>query len=299
MRFVNFGSLNIDYTFIVDKIVCAGQTISSLSEQRFPGGKGLNQSLAAARAGCEIYHAGQIGDDGLFLKELLEEADVDCRFLKVAEEGGTGKAFIQVESSGQNCIVLSGGANQKNTHEYCDEVLNYFGEGDYLLLQNEVNCLDYLIEQGNKKGMRIVLNPSPMNEEIFQCDLSKVSMFIMNEDEGYQISGETEPEKILELMEEKYPNAEVVLTLGEKGAAYSHKKERIYQMGYPVKTVDTTGAGDTFTGYFLACILRNMQIKDCLQYASRAAAIAVTRKGAASAIPWKEEVDEYEEKIAL
>ena len=152
MRFVNFGSLNIDYTFIVDKIVCAGQTISSLSEQRFPGGKGLNQSLAAARAGCEIYHAGQIGDDGLFLKELLEEADVDCRFLKVAEEGGTGKAFIQVESSGQNCIVLSGGANQKNTHEYCDEVLNYFGEGDYLLLQNEVNCLDYLIEQGNKKG---------------------------------------------------------------------------------------------------------------------------------------------------
>ena len=87
--------------------------------------------------------------------------------------------------------------------------------------------------------------------------------------------------------------------MGEKGAAYAHKKERIYQMGYPVKTVDTTGAGDTFTGYFLACILRNMQIKDCLQYASRAAAIAVTRKGAASAIPWKEEVDEYEEKIAL
>ena len=81
MRFVNFGSLNIDYTFAVDKIVCAGQTISSASEQRFPGGKGLNQSLAAARAGCELYHAGLIGDDGGFLKELLQEADVDCRFL--------------------------------------------------------------------------------------------------------------------------------------------------------------------------------------------------------------------------
>lgn len=299
MRFVNFGSLNIDYTFIVDKIVCAGQTISSVSEQRFPGGKGLNQSLAAARAGCEIYHAGQIGDDGLFLKEILEESGVDCRFLKMAEEGGTGKAFIQVEASGQNCIVLSGGANQKNTREYCDEVLNYFGEGDYLLLQNEVNCLDYLIEKGSEKGMKIILNPSPMNEKIFQCDLSKVSLFMMNEDEGYQLTGETAPEKILERMEEKYPNAEVVLTLGAKGAAYSYKKERIYQVGYPVKTVDTTGAGDTFTGYFLACMLRKMHVKDCLQYASKAASLAVTRKGAASAIPWKSEVDAYEEKIAL
>lgn len=103
--------------------------------------------------------------------------------------GGTGKAFIQVEASGQNCIVLSGGANQKNTEAYCDEVLNYFGRGDYLLLQNEVNCLSYLIDKAYEKGMKIVLNPSPMDEKILACDLSKISVFIMNEDEGNRISG--------------------------------------------------------------------------------------------------------------
>ena len=298
MRFVNFGSLNIDYTFGVDKIVCAGQTISSVSEQRFPGGKGLNQSLAAARAGCELYHAGLIGDDGGFLKELLQEADVDCRFLKEVS-GGTGKAFIQVEASGQNCIVLSGGANQKNTEAYCDEVLDYFGRGDYLLLQNEVNCLSYLIDKAYEKGMKIVLNPSPMDEKILACDLSKISVFIMNEDEGSRISGETTPEKILDKMETLYPEAEVVLTLGEKGCAYSYKKQRIYQKSYPVSAVDTTGAGDTFTGYYLACSLENMNIRDCLEYASRAAAIAVTRKGAASAIPWRQEVEAFKEKAAV
>lgn len=298
MRFVNFGSLNIDYTFAVDKIVCAGQTISSLSEQRFPGGKGLNQSLAAARAGCEIYHAGLIGDDGLFLKELLEESGVDCRFLK-REDGGTGKAFIQVETSGQNCIVLSGGANQKNTKQYCDEVLNYFGKGDYLLLQNEVNCLDYLIEKGFEKEMNIVLNPSPMNEKILACDLSKISMFIMNEDEGSRITGEITSEKILEKMKKIYPEAEVVLTLGSKGSVYSCKKEKIYQSAYPVRAVDTTGAGDTFTGYFLACVLKKMNLRDCLQYASKASAIAVTREGAASAIPWIDEVGSFEVKRSI
>lgn len=295
MRFINFGSLNIDYTFTVDAIACAGQTISSFSEQRFPGGKGLNQSLAAARAGCGIYHAGLIGEDGLFLKKLLEESGVDCRFLKT-EDVGTGKAFIQVETSGQNCIVLSGGANQKNSEQFCDEVLNYFEKGDYLLLQNEVNCLDYLIEKGFEKEMKIVLNPSPMNEKILACNLGKVSMFIMNEDEGSRITGETNPEAILKRMGERYPNAEVVLTLGSRGSVYSYKEERICQEAYRVHAVDTTGAGDTFTGYFLACLLEGMDLKDCLECASKASAIAVTRKGAASAIPWRNEVVDSGEK---
>ena len=290
MRFVNFGSLNIDYTFGVDKIVCAGQTISSVSEQRFPGGKGLNQSLAAARAGCELYHAGLIGDDGGFLKELLQEADVDCRFLKEVS-GGTGKAFIQVEASGQNCIVLSGGANQKNTEAYCDEVLNYFGRGDYLLLQNEVNCLSYLIDKAYEKGMKIVLNPSPMDEKILACDLSKISVFIMNEDEGSRISGETTPEKILDKMETLYPEVEVVLTLGEKGCAYSYKKQRIYQKSYPVSAVDTTGAGDCFNGVLAVALSAGMPLEKAVLRANLAASISVTRRGALTSMPTLEDLE--------
>lgn len=289
MKIVNFGSLNIDYTFVVSEIAKPGQTVSSVAELRFPGGKGLNQSIAIARAGYPVYHAGIIGEDGLFLKKLLEKTGVDCRFIKVVEEG-TGKAFIQVEASGQNCIVLSGGANQKNSQEYCDEVLDNFEKGDYLLVQNEVNCMDYLIDKAYEKGMIIVLNPSPMDEKVFACDLSKVSVFIMNEDEGEKITGKSEVGEILNKMSEHYPQAKTVLTLGKQGAVYSWKSERIYQESYLVETVDTTGAGDTFTGYLLANMMKGFSVTDCLKYAAKAASIAVTREGAASSIPCKEEV---------
>lgn len=289
MRIVNFGSLNIDYNFCVEKIARPGQTIDSIAEQRFPGGKGLNQSLALARAGGFVYHAGMLGEDGLFLKELLEKASVDCGFLYIVE-GGTGKAFIQVENSGQNCIVLSGGANRKNSSELCDKVLAAFDSGDILLLQNEINCVDYLIEKASEKGMTVVLNPSPMNEAVLACDLSRVSIFVMNEDEGRQITGKQGQEEILREMEQRYPKAKVVLTLGEQGSVYAYKGERIYQEIYPVQAVDTTGAGDTYTGYLLALMMKGATMADCLKWAAKASAIAVTREGAASAIPYKEEV---------
>ena len=240
MRIVNFGSLNIDYTFVVSEIARPGQTISSAAELCFPGGKGLNQSMAIAKAGGAVYHAGIIGEDGLFLKKLLENAGVDCRFIKVVEEG-TGKAFIQVESSGQNCIVLSGGANQKNSHEYCDLILQNFDKGDYLLIQNEMNCMDYLIDRAYEKGIEIVLNPSPMDEKVLACNLSKVSVFIMNEDEGEKITGISGPDKILDRMGEMYPEAKTILTLGSQGAV------RIVPLGI-VGHLDT---GEVFLGHDL------------------------------------------------
>lgn len=289
MKIVNFGSLNIDYQFCVEQIVRPGQTIDSRTEQRSPGGKGLNQSLAISRAGGHVYHAGMYGEDGLFLKELLEREGVDCRFLTMVE-GGTGKAFIQVEASGQNCIVLSGGANRKNSRELCDQVLAAFEAGDMLLLQNEINCVDYLVERASEKGMTVVLNPSPMNGAVLACDLSRVSVFVMNEDEGSQVTGKQGCEEILDEMKRRYPEARVVLTLGEKGAAYAYKDERLYQEIYPVQAVDTTGAGDTFTGYLLAGMMRGASMADCLKQAARASAIAVTREGAASAIPYAKEV---------
>lgn len=289
MKIVNFGSLNIDYKFCVEQIARPGQTIDSIKEQRSPGGKGLNQSLAIARAGEQVYHAGLFGEDGQFLKELLVQEGVDCQFLcKVPE--GTGKAFIQVERSGQNCIVLSGGANRKNSKELCDKVLSAFDSGDVLLLQNEINCVDYLIEKASEKGMVVVLNPSPMNETILACNLSCVSIFVMNEDEGRQVTGKESCEEILKEMSQRYPEAKVILTLGEKGSVYAYKEDRIYQEIYPVQTVDTTGAGDTFTGYFLAGMIKGKTMEACLKQAAVASAIAVTRDGAAFAIPYQKEV---------
>ena len=289
MKIVNFGSLNIDFTFLVEQFVQPGQTIDSLNVIRSPGGKGLNQSLAMVRAGQEVYHAGMIGEDGLFLKELLEKDGANCRFLKTVD-GETGKAFIQVDANGQNCIIINGGANRLNTKAICDEILNAFQFGDLLLLQNEVANVDYLIERAAEKGMIVALNPSPLTNALLEGPLDKVSIFILNEDEGMGITGKSEPEAILHEMARRYPNAQVILTLGSKGSVYAHRGERIAQPAFPVSAVDTTGAGDTFTGYLLACMAQGLPIQECLARASKASSIAVTRPGAASSIPYACEV---------
>ena len=289
MKVLNFGSLNIDHVFQVAEIVRPGQTIDFLGVENFPGGKGMNQSVAIARAGCRVYHAGNIGPDGQELRGLLEEAGADCTWLRTVEVG-TGSTFIQVDANGQNCIVLNGGANRANSREYCDEVLAHFDAGDLILLQNEINCVDYLIEKAHEKGMVVALNPSPMNEKVLACDLSRVSLFIMNEDEGMSITGKQEPEEILAAMAEKFPEAQVVLTLGSKGSVYQGGGRRIRQKAYHVKAVDTTAAGDTFTGFLLAGMARGEDMAACLDDGARASAIAVTRMGATSSIPTLEEV---------
>ncbi len=289
MKIVNFGSLNIDFTFHVDQFVQPGQTIDSLDVTRSPGGKGLNQTIAIARAGHEVYHAGMIGEDGQFLKELLEKDGVHCRFLRTVE-GETGKAFIQVDSKGQNCIVINGGANRLNTEAVCDEILDAFAPGDMLLLQNEIACVNYLISKAAERGMIVALNPSPLNKALLEGPLDKVSLFILNEDEAIGITGKNDPMETIDELVSRYPNARVILTLGSKGAVYAYKDERITQPAFEVNTVDTTGAGDTFTGYVIATMAQTRPMRECLTRAAKAASIAVTRTGAASAIPYADEV---------
>ncbi len=292
MKLLNFGSLNIDRVFSVTQIAQPGQTVSATAVAQNPGGKGLNQSLALARAGTPVFHAGNIGTDGLWLRALLEQNAVDCRFVQTLD-AGTGSAFIQVENSGQNCIVLDGGANQKNTPAFCRKVLAAFGRGDYLLLQNEINCLDFLIDLAHEKQMHILLNPSPMNGALTACDLSKISLFLLNEDEGRQLTGEAAADAILDAMCSKYPNAATVLTLGGDGCIYRDRNQTLRQNAFHVNAVDTTAAGDTFTGFFLAAYTAGEPIRECLCRASAAAAIAVTRSGAASSIPTLSEVSAF------
>ena len=293
MKVLNYGSLNIDHVYQVDQIVQPGQTIDSYGVNVFPGGKGMNQSIAIARAGCRVYHAGNIGADGQFMKELLEEAGADCTWLRTVEVG-TGSTFIQVDSNGQNCIVLNGGANRANTKEYVDQVLSNFEQGDLILLQNEINEVGYIIEKAYEKGMIVVVNPSPMNEKILACDLKKVSMFLMNEDEGMAITGKQEPAEILAAMTEMYPDAQTVLTLGSKGSVYQGNGRTIEQKAFRVKAVDTTAAGDTFTGYLLAGMARGEDMAKCLEEGAKASAIAVTRQGATTSIPVLAEVQAAE-----
>ena len=289
MKVLNFGSLNLDFVYQVDHMVSPGETLASLKMQTFCGGKGLNQSIALAKAGTEVYHAGCIGRDGQLLVEALEKEGVRTDYVKILEEK-TGHAIIQVDRSGQNCILLYGGTNRAQTEEYIDQVLAGFDAGDMIVLQNEINLLDYIIDRAYERGMTIVLNPSPFDENLKDCDLNKVSFFLINEVEGSQITGENEPEKILDKLAEIYPDARVVLTLGSEGSVYQEKEYRIRQSIYRVEAVDTTAAGDTFTGYFVASLLEDLDISRCMDLAAKASALSVTRPGASPSIPRRQEV---------
>ena len=231
MRILNFGSLNIDYVYEVDHILQPGETEASVQMRIYPGGKGLNQSIALVRAGQKVYHAGIVGkEDGDFLLQVCRDNDICTDFIQKAE-GKSGHAIIQVDIKGQNSILLYGGGNQKITREYVDEVLAQFEEGDILILQNEVNLLDYIVEAAWNKKMLIALNPSPFDGKVLGCDLKKISLFMVNEIEGRLLAGiethqQEDGNKIVEAIREKYPYARVVLTMGEQGAFYGDEQKR-------------------------------------------------------------------------
>lgn len=291
MKILNMGSLNIDYVYTVDHIILPGETESTGTRNVFIGGKGMNQSIALAKAGAEVYHAGLIGDDGQMFLDACAEYGVHADYIRKIDSP-SGHTIIQVDKNAQNSILLFGGANQQWTKEYIDEVLSHFESGDFLLLQNEVNLLPYIIDRGFEKGMKIVLNPSPFNEKLDACDLNKISLFLLNELEGEQLTGSKKPEEIFAGLKEKFPHAEIVLTLGKEGAIYWGNGAEYHQPIFEVQAVDTTAAGDTFTGYFLAGITAGMSIPKVMKRSAKASSIAVTRPGAVPSIPFKTEVEE-------
>lgn len=289
MKVLNIGSMNLDFVYNVDHIVQPGETESTTGLNTFLGGKGMNQSVALAKAGVEVYQGGMIGPDGTAFLDACKEFGVHGDYIRQIE-GKTGHTIIQIDRSAQNCILLFGGANQMLTEEYVDEVLAHFEAGDILLLQNEVNLLPYIVDKAYEKGLQIAMNPSPFNEKLEAVDLHKVSIFLLNEVEGGQITGLTKPEQILANMVECFPTALIVLTLGQDGSWYAEGGKRFYQPIFSVKAVDTTAAGDTYTGYFLAGLAQGMPIPEILRMSAKASSIAVTRAGAVPSIPYRDEV---------
>lgn len=292
MKVLNYGSLNYDYVYAVDHMVQAGETLSSASMETHFGGKGLNQSIALARAGAQTCHAGMVGEDGRDLMAVCKESGVNTDYISL-HEGRSGHAVIQINSQGENCILLFRGANGKNSEKKIKEVLSHFERGDVLLMQNEVNLPEEIIREAFERGMKIALNPSPMDERILGCSLDKVSLFLLNEVEGRQLTGQTGIEGMAGKLREMYPRAEIVMTAGKRGCIYSGEKGSFSCASFTVDAVDTTAAGDTFTGYYIASMLQGKSVEECLRTASAAAAIAVTRKGAVPSIPQREEVEVF------
>lgn len=290
MKILNFGSLNIDKVYAVEEIVKGGETIDSISFSESVGGKGLNQSIAVAKAGGNIMHAGCVGKDGEILLQALKDNNVDTSLIKTVETA-SGQAIIQVDKHGQNCIILFHGANYEVDKAYIDGVMQDFAQGDILILQNEISNIDYIIEVAKAKQMKIYLNPSPINENLNKYNIQAIDGIFVNEHEGAYLADKEKVEDILDSLASKYPELEIILTFGDKGAYYRHKDINIFQPAYKVDAVDTTAAGDTFTGYFIALRQQGKSIEESLQKASKASSITVSRKGASISIPKIAEVD--------
>jgi ribokinase len=293
MKVLNFGSLNVDHVYRVPHIARPGETVAGSSYLRFAGGKGANQSVALARAGAAVAHAGSIGPEGLWLRERLAAEGVDVLDIRVAEGPG-GHALIQVDDKGQNSIVLFAGANAMIGAEHLRTALQRLQPGDVLLLQNEINATPDLLSAGRAAGVRVVFNPAPMSAAVLDYPLDAVDLLIVNEHEAAALAGGTDVESWLAGLARRLPRADLCLTLGADGAVYQQAGGQRWQCPAPrVKAVDTTAAGDTFIGYYLAAVLRGAAEPAALRAACRAAAVSVTRPGAMDSIPRPVDVDAF------
>lgn len=284
MKILNFGSINKDFFYSVNDFVKPGETISSIRYNIKIGGKGLNQSVGISKAGQKIYHAGIINKDDTFILDKLKKWNINCENILLSNNP-TGHAIIQVDNKGENSIIIHGGANHDVNIKFIKSVLSKFDSGDILVIQNEINNIKEIIDRAHHKKMKIVFNPAPFNNEILSYDLNKISTLILNQTEGEALSKEKKPDGILKVLNSKFNNTEIILTLGEKGSLYSFKDELLKIKAHKLDTVDTTGAGDTFIGYYVAGIASKKSKKDNLNRASEAAALATTKLGGAESIP--------------
>lgn len=287
---LNFGSINVDHVYTVDHFVSPGETLACRDYRRFAGGKGLNQSIALAQAGARAYHAGKVGADDGWLKTLMEDKGVNTTFVD-AIDGTSGHAVIQVNAAGENAIVIVGGANQRIDESDIERVIAGFEPGDYLLVQNEVNAVPEIIRPAKAKGMTVVFNPAPMTPQVLEYPLDLVDILVVNETEARSLTGEIKPAAIHDSLRQRYPQMTLVLTQGQRGADYFSPQAHLHQPAEKVQVVDSTGAGDTFIGFFLAELIKTDDPKIALAFAGRAAALCVTRHGAAGSIPSRAEVE--------
>ncbi|MBB3140961.1 ribokinase [Halomonas organivorans] len=291
----NFGSINLDHFYRVPHLVAPGETLTSRDYRVGLGGKGANQSLAMARAGGQVRHWGRLGRQDAWARDLLFEAGVDVSAITLVDEPG-GHAIIQVDDRGENAILLFPGANHGFTQDDLDARLRDTAPGDWLLAQNECNALPHVLNATRDRGLNVAFNPAPMTADVAALPLEACRLLFVNRGEAEMLTGEpagSEAEALLDALARRLPDTETVLTLGGDGAWYQHGQTRHFQPPLPVTAVDTTGAGDTFIGYYLAAVQAGESPVACLARAAAAAALGVQRHGAAESIPRAAEVERW------
>jgi len=287
-KLVNLGSLCIDHVYRVPAFTGPGETVSSLTHEVFPGGKGLNQSIAAARAGIDVVHVGCVGEDGGWLTDTLSAEGIDVSGLRVAE-GASGHAMIQVNESGENAIVIFGGTNRTLARDDMETALARVERGDWLMLQNEINDLDLVLRLAGERGCQVAFNVAPVDGREAGYDLSCVGLLIVNEIEASALAGTDATgddwSGVMAALGERAPKAAIVLTLGADGLVYRDETGLTTFPAYAVTAVDETAAGDAFIGFLMGSLIQGESMESALRMGSAAGALAVTQAGAASSLP--------------
>ncbi len=291
MNVLNFGSINIDKVYKVPHFVRPGETLSASQLDVVLGGKGANQSIALARAGVKVKHFGAISRSDDWIIEYLNDNQVDTSWVEQVDSP-SGHAIIQVDQSAENSILLFGGANRIFTRERIRAAISEMEAGDWLLIQNECNGIDWAIEAAREQGVNVAFNPAPMTPEVGQLPIDDIDLLFINQIEAADLAGSESAQDALKILNERYPDTTLVMTLGAEGALLSSPSEHIRLPAKSVQAVDTTGAGDTFVGYFLASIIQGLSHEASLNRAIIASSIAVTRHGASTSIPYSNEVTE-------
>lgn len=292
MAVINLGSINIDHVYQVQNFVQPGETLSSTGYQSTLGGKGANQSIALAKAGAEVRHVGKLHHSDAGYKDLMTDYGVDGQLIELGQEA-SGHAIIQVAASGENAIVLFGGANLRLTKQDISLALSGARQGDWLLTQNETSCVSEALQAAKDKGLRVAFNPAPMTDAVKTMPAECVDLLIVNEVEAQELTGCDELESMIEYFRTHWSHAEVLITLGKAGVVMLKHNESIRVDAFVVDAVDTTAAGDTFIGYFLAAYCEGEKPELALKQACAASALAVTKHGAAQSIPFIKDVQAF------
>lgn len=283
MAIWNLGSINADIVYSVPHIPAPGETLSSTNRQTFLGGKGTNMSVAAARAGAHVRHIGAVGEDGQWAIDRLLEYGVDTRNIAMLETE-TAQAIIMVDPHGENAIVLHPGANAEIPQATLQAAMAEASTGDWLVIQNETNLQRTAAAMGKKLGLQVAYAAAPFDAARVQAVLPHLDFLILNAVEAAQLQ-EATGQAARDL-----PVRDVIVTLGADGADWYSSAGKQHFSAIKVEPVDTTGAGDTFTGYVLAGLDRGMPMAQAIGLATKAGALMVTRHGTADVIPDLSEV---------
>jgi ribokinase len=289
----NLGSINLDHVYRVPHLVRPGETLASHDYRVGLGGKGANQSLAMALAGGRVRHWGRLNAQDGWARERLATAGVDASRITLVD-APSGHAIIQVDDAGENAILLFAGANHGITDTDLATLADDVRPGDWLLAQNECNALPELLALVGDRDLALAFNPAPMTPAVRDLPLAACRLLFVNRTEAATLVGldaGSPAQALLDGLAGALPYTATVLTLGGEGAWYQQAGERHHQPALPVTPVDTTAAGDTFVGYYLASVQEGRPVTECLARATCAAALGIQRPGAAESIPHRDEVD--------